>query len=245
MGSTAFERAVGRRTQGVVAGFGQDVRRLREDAGVRRSELARAANLDASYLTEIEDGVAGPSLETCARLSLALGTDLSLRMYPTTGPTIRDRHQSAVVEAMLRALHPHWKAFTELAVQRPSRGWIDLGLHHATANVFVATEIQSELRRLEQLIRWSEAKAAALPSWEGWTQLGNQPAVSRLLIVRDTRTNRAIAADYRRLLRMAFPADGQQALAAIESDETWPGAAILWATRDRATPGRYRIVVRR
>jgi transcriptional regulator with XRE-family HTH domain len=201
----AFERAVARRTREIADGFGQDVRRLREDAGVRRSELARAASIDPSYLTEIEDGVARPSLETCARLSLALGADLSQRLYPTTGPAIRDRHQSAIVEATLRALHPRWRAFSEIAVQRPSRGWIDLGLHDAKASVFVATEIQSELRRLEQLVRWSEAKAAALRSWDGWTHLGNEPTVSRLLIVRETRTNRAIAHDHPALAPNSVP----------------------------------------
>jgi transcriptional regulator with XRE-family HTH domain len=244
MRSSAFERAVARRTREVAGAFGADVRRLREDAGVRRSELARAAGLDPSYVTEIEDGVARPSFETCVRLSLALGADLSSRLYPTTGPAIRDRHQAAIVEATLRALHPRWKAFTEVAVQRPSRGWIDMGLYDHAANLFVATEIQSDLRRLEQLIRWSEAKAAALPSWDGWVHLGDQPLVSRLLIVRNTRTNRTVAHDHRQLLRTAFPADGELALDAIRRHDAWPGAAILWATRDRAAPGRYRIAAR-
>ena len=84
--------------------------------------------------------------------------------------------------------------------------------------MFIATEIQSELRRLEQLVRWSEAKAAALPSWEGWPHLGEHVAVSRLLVVRDTRTNRDIAATFRRLLRTAYPSEPEDALAALVGD---------------------------
>ena len=244
MAAATFEQAVERRTRQVVEGFGGDVSRLREDAGIRRAGLARAAGIDASYLAEIEAGIAAPSPETCARLSLALGADLSLRLYPTTGPALRDRHQAAIAEAMLRLLHPRWRPFTEIAVRRPSRGWIDLGLHDPRANVFVATEIQSELRRLEQLIRWAEAKTAALPSWEGWTQLGDEPTVSRLLVVRETRTNLVIARDHGRFLRTAFPGDGEDALDAMQRDGQWPGAAILWARRDGAT-GTYRLVSRR
>ena len=238
-----FERAVEGRTRAAIATFGTEVRRLREDSALTRAALARAAALDASYLAQIELGAANPSLETCSRLSLALGADFPLRLYPTTGPAVRDRHQSAIAEITLATAGSRWARYPEIAVRHPSRGWIDLGLHDPRGGMFVATEIQSELRRIEQLIRWSEEKASALPSWEGWAQLGDEPAISRLLIVRDTRTNRARADAFRRLLRAAYPADGRDALAALTGPQAWPGAVILWAARDR-TEGGYRLTVR-
>jgi transcriptional regulator with XRE-family HTH domain len=242
MTATAFARAVAQAERRALASFGEEVRRLREDAGLIRAALARAAGIDASYLADIENGAARPSIETCLRLTMALGADLPLRLYPTTGPSVRDRHQSPIAEALLAALHPRWKAFTELATRRPSRGWVDMGLHDARASVFVATEIQSELRRIEQLIRWSDAKADSLPSWDGWRLLGEPPVISRLLIVRETRSNRELAAEFRRLLRTAYPADATDALAALSGPDNWPGPALLWAARDRA--GGYRLVVR-
>lgn len=154
MTATAFERAVALAIRRAFLGFGDEVRRLREDAAMTRAALARAAGIDARYLGDIEDGAARPSLETCLRLAISLGADLPLRLYPSTGPAVRDRHQSAIAEAVLAGLHPRWRTFTEVATHRPSRGWIDLGLHDAQAAVFVATEIQSDLRRLEQLLRW-------------------------------------------------------------------------------------------
>jgi transcriptional regulator with XRE-family HTH domain len=238
-----FERAVKGRTRAILATFGTDVQRLREDSALSRAALARAAGLDASYLAEVEGGVANPSLETCARLSLGLGADFPLRLYPTTGPAVRDRHQSAIAEVTLASAASLWARFPEIAVRHPARGWIDIGLHDPRGGVFVATEIQSELRRIEQLIRWSEEKASALPSWNGWAHLGDEPEISRLLIVRETRTNRATAEAFRRLLRAAYPADGRDALAALTGHQTWPGAAIIWAARDRAGGG-YRLTVR-
>lgn len=239
-----FERAVSRATQRLNRAFGDDVLRLRTDAGISRSALARAAAINDSYLARIEAGVARPSTEACVRLGLALGADLAHRLYPTTGPTIRDRHQAAIAEGLIPILHPRWSPYLEISVRQPSRGWIDVGLHAMAENVFVATEIQSELRRLEQLIRWSEAKAESLTSWEGFAQLGPSPTVSRLLIVRETRTNRSIAQEFRRVLRVAYPARSDEALDALTSGARWPGAALLWAARDRTRTTAYRIVAR-
>jgi transcriptional regulator with XRE-family HTH domain len=241
--STSVDRAVERLIGQAFGNFGADVVRLRDDSGISRAALARASGVDVSFLREIEAGIASPSLRTCTRLALALGADLPLRLYPTTGPTLRDRHQAAIAEVTLRSANTRWRPFAEIAVRRPSRGWIDLGFHDGRAGVFVATEIQSELRRLEQLLRWAEAKAAALPSWDGWVQLGPEPMISRLLVVRETRANRTIAEEHRRLLRTAYPADGRDALNSLGGTEAWPGAAIIWAARDRNVGG-YRLVDR-
>lgn len=242
MPTIPFERAVERRARAALAGFGADVRRLREDAGISRAELARGTGLDASYLAEIETGKANPSIGTCSRLALGLGADLPLRLYPSTGATIRDRHQAPIAEASIRTAHRRWVRFAEIAVRRPARGWIDLGFHDIGSALFVATEIQSDLRRLEQLVRWSEEKANSLPSWDGWAALGN-PAISRLLIVRETRSNRTVAAQFRRLMRTTYPADPADALDSLVGTGAWPGSAILWAVSDGR--GGYALAVRR
>lgn len=244
MTNLAQERAARRTARQVRSSVGSDVLRQREDSGLTLAELARASGVDPSYISRIEAGRQGASLETYARLAVVLGADLSLRFYPTTGPTIRDRHQSAIAETLLSIVHPRWAPFAEIAVRRPSRGWIDLGLHEARAALFVATEIESGLRRLEQQLRWMEAKAAALPSWEGWARLDPEPTLSRLLIVRETRTTRRVAEEHRRLLRAAYPADPRDALEALRGPGTWPGPAILWAATTRAGGGPYRLVAR-
>lgn len=244
MPDPGFERTVLRLTHRANIGFGEDVVRLRIDAGITRLKLARTAGVNDSYLARIEAGVAQPSVGVCIRLGLALGADMAHRLYPTTGPTIRDRLQAAIAQTLLSILHPRWHPFLELAVRRPSRGWIDVGLHASAQNMFVTTEIQSELRRLEQLIRWSEAKADSVPSWDGFARLGGSPVVSRLLIVRETRTNRAVAEEFRRVVRAAYPARPDEALESLVSGSAWPGPAVPWAARDRARSGAFRIVAR-
>jgi transcriptional regulator with XRE-family HTH domain len=184
---TRIQRAVRRRH----ASIAEDLIRLREDAGVSRTRLACEAGVDRRYLDRIEAGAARPSIETYERLATALGADLSLRVYPNTGPAIRDRHQARLLELLLGTVHPRWQVATEVAVRRPNRGWIDAVLHDPGARLIVASELQSELRRLEQLIRWQAMKAESLPSWEGWGHLGDEPAISRLLVLDGPRSRLA------------------------------------------------------
>ncbi len=207
--------------------------RLCDDSGVTQRALARASGVPQASISRILSGASCPSLETYVRLATAIGADFVGRLYPNTGPAIRDRHQARMLEALLAAIHSRWHAHTEVAVRRPGRGWIDAVLHDRAACLLVATEIQSDLRRLEQIVRWSGEKADSLPSWEGWTHLGEAPQVSRLLIVRRTRATRAVAAEFERQLRVAYPAHPDDALAALNGASPWPGPAMVWAVFDR------------
>lgn len=229
-----LEAAVQRATTKRHATLAEDLLRLRSDAGVSRASLARASQVDRRYLARIEAGSVRPSLETYQRLATALGADLSARLYPNTGPAIRDRFQGRILELTLREAHPRYGRFTEVRVTSPVRGWIDLVLHDPAAHIAIADEIQSELRRLEQLIRWSAAKADALPSWDGWPHLGDRPATSRLLVVRRTRATQAVARDLERQLRVAYPAHPDDALASLTGTAPWPGPALVWVVLDGA-----------
>jgi transcriptional regulator with XRE-family HTH domain len=216
-----------------------DLERLCQDAGVSQHALAEASGVPQPYLSRILAGTTHPSLETYARLSSALGADLSAHIYPNSGPAIRDRHSVPILEHLLAVLHPRWQAFTEARVSRPGRGWIDVVLHEERERIVVATEIQSTLNRIEQLVRWSAEKAESLPSWERWPNQPDAPAISRLLIVRWTRTTRDAAREAARQLRIAYPAHPDDALAALTGSVAWPGPALVWA---RAEEGGIRLL---
>ena len=236
MNDAGVTRAAARVCSRLHRGLAEDIDRLRADAGLSTTALGRASGVDPGYLHRIIAGTERPSHETYARLAVALGADLTSRLYPNTGPLVRDRHQARMLEGLLGMVHPRWDTYTEVAVRRPSRGWIDVVLHEPHERVLVAVEIQSELRRLAQLVRWSGEKAASLPSWDGWAQLDAEPRTSRLLLVRRTRATRAVAAEFGRQLRVAFPAHPDDALAALTGTAPWPGAALVWVvTDDRGT----------
>jgi len=147
-----------------------------------------------------------------------------------------------MLEALLSMLHSRWHAYPEVAVRRPSRGWIDVVLHSPREAYLVATEIQSDLARIEQLLRWFGEKVSALPSWDGWPQIGNVADPSRLLIVRSTRATGAVGREFARQLARAYPAHPADAIASLRGTSSWPGAALIWADLE---PDRVRFVSRR
>ena len=219
--ATTIERTGARRALRIHEEVASQVRRAREDAGLSLRHLARSAGVSHSSLLALERGSHDPTTEVLARVSAALGLDLSVRLYPNTGPLVRDHLQAAMIESLSRIIHERWRPTPEVAVQRPVRAFIDLVLE-TNAPPLVATEVQSELRRLEQQIRWSKAKADALAEARG------QPT-SSLLLLRSTRRTRAVVAEFAATLRAAYPASVADTYASlIANGVPWPGAALMW-----------------
>jgi transcriptional regulator with XRE-family HTH domain len=213
--------------------MGRHLRELRVDAGVSQSALARASGVDDGHISRIEAGTAMPSLDALLSIGLALGSDLSVRFYPGSGPRLRDRFQAPMVEALLRLLDGRWIARPEIPVTRPVRGVIDVVLTLDDGSTVVACEAQSELRRLEETLRRATEKARALSSADP-----DAPSASRLLLLRSTERNRELARRYEATLRAAYPAAARSAHEALrDASRPWPGPAIVWARfeRGRAT----------
>jgi hypothetical protein len=151
-----------------------------------------------------------------------------------------------MLQALLAIIHERWLPRPEVAVARPVRGVIDLVLD-ASDEPTIACESQSELRRLEQQLRWSRAKADALQPATAGLQAGSPGGletsrpVSRLLLLRSTVRTRATVAEYADLVAAAYPARTADAYAALTRDAPWPGDALLWS---RVEDGRATILDR-
>ncbi len=221
---------VGRRARESRVRVGRDIRNLREDGGVSQRALSRAAGIDHGFLSLVERGEREPSITALTAIASALGAELGIRLYPGVGPRLRDPIQARIVEELLRATHPRWDRQLEVPVVRPVRGFIDVVLTDRPPSIAICTEVQSELRRLEQLIRWSNEKAAALPSAPFWDQIADTPRIERLMVVRSTRVNRQIVARFSQTLAAVFPARSEDAYRALTTgDGDWTGSALLWA----------------
>jgi transcriptional regulator with XRE-family HTH domain len=242
MNENDLRAAASRRSATQFASIAESLRDFAADAGVSQRKVAGLTGLSTGFVSDVLAGRERASITTYNLLAAALGADLSIKLYQNTGPHLRDRWQAPMLEELLRIRHPRWEPYPEARVTDPVRGWIDVALHERRERVLVATELQSELRRLEQLIRWQASKAASLPSWAGFAHLGEQPALSQLLIVRRTRTNRAVVAEFGRQVQAAFPAHPDDAIAALTGVAPWPGAAMAWMIADekgaRFVPGR-------
>ena len=225
--------AVGRRTRALRIRVGADIHRQREDAGLTLRQLANEAGIDDGYLGQVERGMREPSLTVLVAIATALGGDASVRLYPGTGPRLRDPIQARIVEELVRIAHSRWIRHVEVPVHRPVRGVIDVVLQHRDEPVVLAIEVHSELRRLEQQLRWANEKADALPSATIWPRDRVVPEIHRVLVLRDTRTNRALAGRFAETIRTAYPVSPSDSWQALTDAATpWLGSAFLWATVD-------------
>jgi transcriptional regulator with XRE-family HTH domain len=231
MGDTKVRRDARQRALELRRATGDALRRLRLDAGLSAAAVARAASIDPAYVARLERGDQEAGLEVLAALGLVLGADLSIRLYPNTGPLIHDRTQAPMEETLLRDLHPRWVPSPEVLVTRPSRGVIDLVLDDPADDVLVATELQGQLRRLEQQVRWHGEKEQSLPSSQLWSFMaggGRRPGTSRLLVLRSTPELRDLAVTFEATLRAAYPARLGDTLDALCGTSAWPGPGVAW-----------------
>jgi transcriptional regulator with XRE-family HTH domain len=205
-----------------------DVERARSDAGLSVRRLAEAAGISHATLLSIERGMRDPTTEVVARVAAVLGMSLSVRLYPGTGPLIRDQHQAAMLGALIGIAHPRWRRQLEVAVYRPVRGFIDCVLD-ASGEPVVACEAESDLRRIEQQVRWSSAKADALVAARtGDASTGPPIRVACLLLLRSTTRTRSVVAQHSELLATAYPARATDVYLALTGSTPWPGDALLW-----------------
>lgn len=153
MKRTSLRTDVGRKADALHRRVGGEIRRLRLDAGVSQARLAAAAQIDHGHLSQIEAGRREPSIAVLMAIGEVLGADVQLRLFPTTGPRIHDRFQAPMIDGLFVELHERWKRLAEVVVRRPARGFVDAVIYSANEHVVVATEAQSDIRRLEQQLR--------------------------------------------------------------------------------------------
>lgn len=231
MGSTEIERAIRARQRTLSRSIGVQYRTIRQDVGLSIRAVGHEAGLDPSHVLRVEIGDRDASLDAMVAMATVLGHDVSLRLYPTTGPRVRDHIQVRMVEVLLAILHPRWHARLEVPVYRPVRGVIDVVLVDPGASELVAGEGHSQLRSFEHQLRWAAEKADALPSAEGfpWVDTVAAPPVGRLLLLRSTAATRELARSLPVSFRAAYPGSSREAYEALTSATTrWPGAAIVW-----------------
>ena len=223
------ERETNRRLRKLRFQVGEEIRRLRLDAGLTLTALGAVVGVHRSHLTRIEAGRVAPSMEVLTAIGVALGADLGVRYFAGVGPRLVDRFQALMVEAFIRNLHPRWTVRLEVPVTHPVRGIVDAALIDTISPIAIASEIQSEIRRLEQQVRWNNEKADGLTerlAEESAPAPG--PVVSRLLVLRSTTSTRDVANRYQATLAAAYPARTEDVVRALTTAAPWPGAGIVW-----------------
>jgi len=199
-----------------IARLATDARDARVGSGLSQRFVAGAIGVSHTHVGRFERGeVPEPGIEFLSAYCAVVGLELSLRAYPA-GDSMRDRASAALLERLRRELHPtlRWRSEVPLPIDRDLRAWdaeIRGGPPAWRARVEAetrATDGQALERKLALKIRD-----------------GGPGHV--LLLIADTRSNRAFMPRLREELRDTFPLSSREVLAALRAGRDPGGNGII------------------
>jgi transcriptional regulator with XRE-family HTH domain len=218
----AIEREVDRASLAVarsIATIGREVRMARLGHGLSQAAVAKAGGMSQSQLSRFERGAgAPPRIDRIARVCATVGLDLSLRVYPA-GPPLRDAAHVALLGRLRQTASPafRWSSEVPLPIPGDRRAWDSVGRAGLSGQPIVETFVEAESRLLD-------AQAVIRRVMLKKRDSGD---VRVILLVRDSRGNRAAAHAARDLIREAFPVPSDVAMAALRDGRDPGGDAFL------------------
>jgi transcriptional regulator with XRE-family HTH domain len=201
--------------------MGGEIRVARVTLSMSGRSAARRAGVSSSTEQRIELGDPNVSVATLCAVAEAVGLDLVLHAYPGRAPGLRDTGQLDLVEVVRGQAHEGWQPSVELLVGQHGES-IDLALFGpreiwACEIERMATDFQAQYRRADR----KRAMLAAL----------HQRAIRLVLVVEDTRRNRASIREHEGLVRAQLPAGSREIIAALRTGSQLGRDGLLWLRR--------------
>jgi len=201
--------------------FADDFRELRLRVGVTQAAVAASIGVNRSVICRLERGSEAVSLEIRARACACLGADFRLQLYPERAPILFDAAHARIVERVLAACHKTWRPTVEASLPGPGRRSVDVRLERSDNVVLI--EVETRLRRFEEILRELHSKRAAVIDSVPRRQ------VHVVLALPPTRHHQLLVRAHPDSVRVGFPAPPALLSRALaSSDEAWPGDGILW-----------------
>ncbi len=197
----------------------QELRLARMTGGLTQAEVGRRAGLTQEYVSAVERATVSGSLDALCRVAAACGHDLTVRLYPADGVSLRDAGQVRIADAIVREADASWRARLEVAVGDGRAH--DLVLDRA--DEVVAVEIERRIVDLQAQLRAAERKRASLAEIEA------RP-VRLVIALPATDTTHRLIADNRGLLTRSFPTPARRIWRAIRTGRPIGGDGILFVS---------------
>lgn len=194
--------------------LGEEIRRARLANGTSQELVGRAMGRSRNFVSRIERAAApNASVRDLSRLGSIVGLDVVVRAYPG-GVRVRDQAHLALLERLRGRLHQSLGWRTEVPLERPGdqRAWDAVITGAGTPIVIEAETRLADLQALERRI--------ALKLRDGGREV-------LILLVADTRSNRAAIKAAGPGLHGMLPIDGRLALARIAEGLNPGGSSLI------------------
>lgn len=194
---------------------------MRRNASLSQEEVSSAASMSRAQYGRIERARSPEvSLVTVARIGAVLGLDTSLRFYPHADP-IRDAAHAALLERLHARCHPSLDWRTEVPFPRTGdlRAWDAVigGFRMPHDRAYRRCAVEAETRPVD--VQALDRKLALKERDGGADWL--------ILLLADTRHNRALLHGHGPSLRARFPRDGRRVLELLAAGVDPGGNAII------------------
>lgn len=199
---------------------GRDLRIMRVTGGSPQRRVAARSGISQPFLSVVERGGGGASIEVLSTLAEAVGGRLSMKVIPGDGVSLRDSGQLEIVQLIARLRHPRWRhAIEQPVADPPDRRAADLVLELATEVNMIEVERwwvdhQAQLRALQ-------LKRDALSH-----RMGRR--ANLVICVLDTRRNRAALHRFEASVQESFPIRARAVWHALQSGQPIGGDAFVW-----------------
>lgn len=197
--------------------IGREVMLARSNLGLTRRRAARLAGVSPSTQDRVERGDPSVGIGTACRVASAVGLKVWAKAFPVRTPSLRDTGQLRVAEMLRRATHVAYRVAIE----------VRLADGRSADEVFFGPDeiIHAEIERL--LADWQAQYRSALAKREELAAQHHRP-VRLVLIVEDTRTNRAAIRPHATLIRSVLPAGSRDVMVALRSGRPLGRDGMLW-----------------
>jgi transcriptional regulator with XRE-family HTH domain len=165
--------------------YGEELRLARVGAGLTQSGLGRSAGVSQAFVSAVELGARTATLDIACRLAAGAGCELSLRLFPGRGVSLRDSGQLAMAEALVAVADPSWHAQLEVPVSSTDRRAADLVLEGPLEVLHI--EIERRLVDFQAQLRSATLKRDALAA-------RTTRPVRLILVIPDRRSSRQLVA---------------------------------------------------
>lgn len=198
----------------LVREFGEEIHHARLAAGLSQALVATAAGITQSSISRMERGVPPfPDLVEAARVARVVGLDLSTRCFPAAGQ-LRDAAHLDLIRRLVARLGAGIHHWLEAPIgPDDQRAW-DVLLTVGGQRIGVIAE--TRIRDLQALFRREHQK-----------QLDSGVDLL-LLLVADTKHNRAVLAEASAVLRTAFPLGTRTVLTQLARGEAPEANGIVF-----------------
>ena len=202
-----------RRATTIVMDLGRELHQGRLQHGLSQEIVGQAVGMSDTEVGRIERGqIRHVSIVNLSRLLGTVGLELSVRAFPTGSP-LRDKGQLALLGLLQQAVAREisWQSEVPVGGTGDLRAWgavLRLGDQRMGVEAETRlTDFQATERRI-----WLKCRDSGIPH--------------AILLLADTRSNRAICRTYSEAIARSFPMPGRLALRALR-DGTLPTASSI------------------